>query len=64
MCLMKIAEFPDGFTQREPKKSLQFIGSVFIIVGGFLFGVVITNAILYNFLKVHTDPAPLCYPLP
>lgn len=63
MCLLKIAEYPDGFTQREPKLWLQVVGSIFIIVGAFLFGIVTYNAIDFNFFKHHEDPAPLCYPI-
>lgn len=59
--MMKVAEFPDGFTGREPRKWLQFIGCVFIATGGFLFGVVTTNAVIYNFFKEHADLAPVCY---
>ncbi|CAL8097256.1 unnamed protein product [Orchesella dallaii] len=64
LCLLKMSETPNGEMNRltKPRTSFQFLAALFLAVGSFLFGVVLTNAIVYDFIYVKPEPMPLCIP--
>lgn len=63
ICMLRIAETPNGHSLTKPRRYIQLIAGLFLAIGSFLFGVVTTNAVIFDFVKVQTDPAPLCVPL-
>lgn len=60
-----MAETSNGLTfYHRPRTFYQVLAGLFITFGGFIFGVVITNAVIADFIKVEADSEPLCLPLP
>lgn len=64
LCLLKMAETSDGYSLIKPRKMILLGAGLFLVFGSFLFGVVLSNAIIYDFIYPPIPEEPLCLPLP
>lgn len=61
---MRMSETANGYSLIKPRKLIQLFGALYLVVGAFLFGVVISDAIIYDFITPKVVEEPLCLPLP